>query len=239
MKKRLLAAGSACLALILTFGIGQHIYSRNNPKEYVSTISKEDCQICGLPNIYRNTEAIGFVTVDGNRWNFDNIGMIQYCQEDYWADDTCYYERVKDEVLEPHELEHKNAPFDINGILKQEIDDESFTLKRTFYCPDDAKRISGTLNVIRKNGLITGAFDISGCEGADADYLCTVLCQSCFDEIYPITRDVNFFLLDCQTGEPFSVYYTEERSFDVSDYTFSVQLRDVRNLIFYATYSEV
>lgn len=233
MKKRVLIACAGCLALVLAFGVLQRMYVEAHPKVYISEVDAAECLHCGTPNDFRGTDALGFIYVRGNRWDFENIGMIQYCREDFWAEDSCYYERIKDEALEEHELSHKNTPFDINGVLKQEID-EPFTITRSYPGSKENGSFSGTLKTIRENGLITGAFNISRCEGADADYLSSVLCQNCFDRVYPITREVNFFLSDCKTGEVYPIYGAETGNFQVGDYEFQIQLQDFRSLVFYA-----
>lgn len=236
MKRNLLIATFCCLALALIIGGAAYIYGGQHPNEYVSTVSAEDCVLCGTPNDFRGTEALGFVVVGPNRWDFDNIGMIQYCREDQWEMDGCVVERIKDEALSEEELLHKHAPFDINGVFKQAISGP-FTHTKYFYRDKDRDTFGGTLDVKSENGLITGAFDISRCKGADADYLCSVLCQGCFDKVYPVTREVNFFLVDSKTGDIFSLYHAEEPSFQIRDYSFHIQLRDFRSLIFYATHS--
>lgn len=237
MKKKIIIVSVIGLALLISIGVGRHIYMEQHPKEYVSEVAVADCILCGTPNDYRNTEALSFVLISNERWNSDNVGMVQYCKEDYMADESCIFERYKDESLKPEELAHKNAPFDINGVLKQDLPDQSFKLSKSFFGADNGS-IDGTLTVIQNNGLITGAFNISNCKGVDADYLCSVLCQECFDEIHPITREVNFFFVDCSTGQAFPIYNVEEPSFQIGNYTFNVQLQDFRSLIFYATYSE-
>lgn len=92
--------------------------------------------------------------------------------------------------------------------------------------------MSGTLNMVTENRLITGAFTISHCNGADADYLCSVLCQECFDKVYPITRHGNFFLADCLTGAVYPLCDAEDRSFEIREYQFKIQLQDWRYLAF-------
>lgn len=237
MKKKFLIICISCLALILVVGSAVYIDAERRSREYVSSVDAADCVLCGTPNDFRETEALGFVVVGKDRWDFDNVGMIQYCRDDDWAIDGCIYERIKDDALEGQELAHKNAPFDINGILKQELDG-SFTRTKYFYDSEDRDTFSGTLNITSEHGLIAGSFGISRCKPADADYLCSVLCQTCFDKVYPVTREVNFFFVDCKTGDVISLYHAEEPRFQIRDYTFHVQLRDFRNLIFYATYSE-
>jgi len=236
MKKQLLVLCGVSMALFLIVGTSVHIYRQQNPKEYMSNVNAQDCLLCGTPNEFRGTEALGFVVVSQDRWNFDNIGMIQYCREDQWEMDGCVVERIKDEALSEEELLHKHAPFDINGVFKQAISGP-FTRTRYFYRDKDRDTFGGALDVKSENGLITGAFDISRCKGADADYLCSVLCQVCFDKVYPVTREVNFFLVDSKTGDIFSLYHAEEPSFQIRDYSFHIQLRDFRSLIFYATHS--
>lgn len=233
--KKIMIACLGCMAIIFLLVIVRKTAFENEPKEYRSEVAAEDCLLCGLPNDFRNTEALGLIIVQDNHWRFSNIGMVQYCREDPWAFDECSYERIRDDALTPEQLAHKNTPFDINGVLK--VHSEPFTSTRCFYRTEGKDGVSCTLNMVTENGLITGAFTISHCNGADADYLCSVLCQECFDKVYPITRHGNFFLADCLTGAVYPLCDAEERSFEIREYQFKIQLQDWRYLVFYATYS--
>lgn len=233
--KKIVIACLGCLSLIVLLALAKNTIPENKSKEYRSEVAADDCLLCGTPNDFRNTEALALIIVQDNHWQFNNIGMVQYCRVDPWSMDECSYERVRDDALTPEQLAHKNIPFDINGVLKEH--NESFSSTHCFYRREGHDGVSGTINMVTDNGLVTGIFNISHCDGADADYLCSVLCQTCFDKVYPITRHGNFFLADCLTSEVYPLYNAETRSFEIREYQFKIQLQDWQHLVFYATYS--
>ena len=228
--------GAGLLAVVLVAASARAAYMRVHPPEYHSEVTQADCLLCGEPNDFRGADALLFVVVRKEHWDADNVGMIQYCREDRWAWDGCWYENYKDESLTTEELAHKNLPFDINGVLKQH--NEEFTSTRSFPMFDDKTGVSGTMYTNSKNGLLAGALNIARCAGADPDYLSTVLCQDCFDKVYPITRHANFFFVDSLTGEVYPICDSEYRSFDIRNYHFFIQSQTLWTLDFYATYSE-
>ena len=233
-KKFLLAVGIVAVAVFI--GLVRTAYVNAHPREYHSEVAQSDCLLCGEPNLYRGADALLFVVVREEHWAADNVGMVQYCQEDTWAVDGCELEMYRDDSLTPEELAHKNAPFSINGVLKQH-DSGEFTGTHYLNMFDDRHGVTGALNIYSKNGLITGALDISKCNGANPDYLCTILCQECFDKVYPITRHGNFFFSDAQTGEVYPICDAENGYFDIRDYRVHVQLQDYWFLTFYIIYS--
>ena len=234
MNKKVLIAGAGVVALVVAVSLVKNAYARAHPKEYHSEVQETDCLLCGEANDFRGADALLFVVVREEHWDADNVGMIQYCREDRWEWDGCEYEMYTDESLTPEELAHKNLPFDINGVLKRH--DEEFASTRYFPMFDDKHGMNGIMHVYSKNGLLTAALNITRCNGADPDYLSTVLCQGCFDKVCPITRHANFFFVDALTGEVYPVCDSENRSFDIRDYHFFIQSQTLWTLDFYATY---
>lgn len=236
MKKRTLLAVAGIVLAVALMAYARTVYVRANPLHYRSKVAQTACLLCGEPNLYRGADALLFVVVREEHWSTDNVGMVQYCEKDTWTGDGCEYDMYRDESLTSEELVHKNTPFSINGALKQH-DYGKFTATHYLNMFNDHHGVTGALNIYSANGLITGALDISKCRGAGADYLCSILCQACFDKVYPITRHGNFFFSDALTGEVYAVCDAEKGNFDIRDYRVHVQLQDLWHLIFYVTYS--
>lgn len=234
-RKPLWAALGIVVAAAVLIGWAKTAYDRAHPPEYHSDVAQNDCLLCGEPNSFRGADALLFIVVREEHWDADNVGMIQYCREDGWAGDGCELEMYRDDSLTPEELAHKNEPFSINGVLKQH-DFGEFTASHFLNMFDDKHGVTGVLNMYSRNGLIAGALDIRKCKGANPDYLCTVLCQECFDKVYPITRHGNFFFADALTGEVYQICDAEKGRFDMRDYRMHIQLQDRWFLIFYVTY---
>lgn len=237
MKKKVLLAAVVVIVAVVLSVTARSAYMRTHPPEYHSEVDQSDCLLCGEPNLFRGADALLFIVVREDHWDADNVGMIQYCQKDSWGADCCIYEMCRDDSLSPEELAHKNAPFDVNGVLKRH-DFGDFTATHYLNMFDDRHGVTGALNIYSKNGLIAGTLDIGKCRGANPDYLCTVLCQECFDKVYPITRRGNFFFADTLTGEVYQVCDSEEGRFDMRDYCMHVQLQDHWDLVFYVTYTK-
>lgn len=227
------------VAVLATVYIRKTLFSPKSIEDFKSSIPQSDCLLCGIPNDYRGADMLSFIKLNNNSFDLSNVGLKEYCRlndgeirEPFDMCDTLMY---KDESLSESELQHKYAPYNINGIYRPHTDWEHSM--EMFASPFDKHGTTGKFYRYEANQFVYGRLDMGRDCHADADYLASILCQSCLEKVYPATRNINCFFYDCQTGTVYPLLGAESE-YDVRDYSVDLVYRSDKNIVFVIKYKE-
>lgn len=171
-------------------------------KDYNSIVQSNDCLLCGTPNKLNGADMISYIYFNNNTFNIAHTGLKDYCTADGDFYELCDTINVPDYELSASNLTHKYSPFNINGKYR-EHSDWGFNIFM-FESPFDKH---GTVGKIQRyeSQFSYGKISKRNYSFADTNYLITILCQKCFEKVYPITRNVNGFFYDFQTSDVYSL----------------------------------
>lgn len=227
------------VAILAVVYINKTLFRPKGIEYYKSSVAQSDCLLCGIPNDYRGADMLSFIKLNNNSFDISNVGLKGYCRLDdgeIWEPfDVCDTLMYKDESLSESELQHKYAPYNINGIYRLHADWERSM--EMFASPFDTHGTTGTIHRYEANQFVYGRLDMGQNCHADADYLTSILCQSCIEKVYPATRNINCFFYDCQTGTVYPLLGGESE-YDVRNYSVDLVYRSNSNIVFVIKYKE-
>lgn len=220
-KKSILQWAAILLTVIFMFMLGykkdviMQKFSAKTIGDYHSTVSTEDCVLCGNSNSCRNLDMLALIVLNANKFSQYNVGTKMYCCSDKWT--GCELLMYTDESLTEEELQHKYAPFDLNNTYRLHPD---WKFHIVGFAKMERNGTSGEINSYHENKVVYGKLE-SNYSHADGEYLSRNFCQKCYEKVFPVTREINSFLYDYQTGTVYSLL-DQCDDFDVRQYNIDI-----------------